>query len=148
MAYIADLTETNYPQVEAALLETDADLRRGELSETNLGQVMTVMNQRARQRLGSGYSTYVRLKLQGIADDIADIVARAYAYPSDSGQASFVRMVMLAAVADRSRPSGGGVRGAIGFLRTFDLGFTDRRLRFVIQGRQRRLPEGRRGRRR
>src|SRR4029450_8859979 len=67
--------------------------------------------------------------------DIADIVARAYAYPSDSGQASFVRMVMLAAVADRVGPERAGASGGlIGFLRTFDLGFTDRRLRFVIQG--------------
>ena len=77
VAYIADLTQTNYPQIEAALLETDPDLRRGELSEANLGRVMTAMNQRARQRLGSGYATYIRLKLQGIANDIADIVARA-----------------------------------------------------------------------
>jgi hypothetical protein len=135
VAYIADLTQTNFPQVEAALLQTDDDLRRGELSQANLGQVITAMNQRARQRLGSGYATYVRLKLQGIADNIADIVAKAYAYPPASGQASFVRMVMLAAVADRVAPERAEASEAlIGFLRTFDLAFTDRRLRFVIQG--------------
>src|SRR5215218_4062800 len=132
VAYIADLIQTNYPQVEAALLQTDEDLRRGELSEANLGQVMTAMNQRARQRLGSGYATYVRLKLQAIADDIADIVARAYAYPPASGQASFVRMVMLATIADRFPAGRAEVTEAlVRFLRTFDLAFTDRRLRFV-----------------
>jgi hypothetical protein len=135
VAYIADLTQTNYPQVEAALLQTDEDLRRGELSEANVGQVMTAMNQRARQRLGSGYATYVRLKLQGIADDIADIVAKAYAYPPASGQASFVRTVMLATIAHRFPADRAEVTDAlIRFLRTFDLAFTDRRLRFVIQG--------------
>jgi len=135
IAYVADLTETNYPQVEAALHETDEDLRRGELSKANIGHVMAAMNQRARQRLGSGYASYVRLKLQGIADDVADIVARAYAYPPDSGQASFVRTVMLAAVADRFPPERAEATDAlVGFLRTFDLAFTDRRLRFVIQG--------------
>jgi patatin-related protein len=135
VAYIADLTQSNYPQVEAVLLETDADLRAGEVSQANLGQVMTAMNQRARQRLGSGYASYLRLKLQGIAGDIADIVARAYAYPPASGQASFVRMVMLAAVADRVAPERAEASEVlIGFLRTFDLAFTDRRLRFVIQG--------------
>jgi patatin-related protein len=135
VAYIADLTQTNYPQIEAALLETDQDLRAGELSQANIGQVMSAMNQRARQRLGSGYVSYIRLKLQGIANDVADIVARAYAYPADSGQASFVHTVMLATIADRF-PAGRAeaTEGLIGFLRTFDLAFTDRRLRFVIQG--------------
>jgi hypothetical protein len=96
---------------------------------------MSAMNQRARQRLGSGYVSYIRLKLQGIANDVADIVARAYAYPADSGQASFVRTVMLAKIADRF-PAGRAeaTEALIGFLRTFDLAFTDRRLRFVIQG--------------
>ena len=59
VAYIADLTQTNYPQIEAALHETDQDLRGGELSKANVGQVMTAMNQRARRRLGSGYAAYV-----------------------------------------------------------------------------------------
>ena len=135
VAYIADLTQTNYPQIEAALHETDQDLRGGELSEANVGRVMTAMNERARQRLGSGYAAYVRLKLQGIANDVADIVARAYAYPSDSGQASFVRAVMLATIAHRFPADRAEVTDAlIRFLRTFDLAFTDRRLRFVIQG--------------
>jgi patatin-related protein len=135
VAYIADLTQTTYPQIEAALHETDEDLRGGELSEANVGRVMTAMNQRARERLGSGYAAYVRLKLQGIANDVADIVARAYAYPADSGQASFVRAVMLATIADRfPADRAEGTDALIGFLRTFDLAFTDRRLRFVIQG--------------
>jgi patatin-related protein len=135
VAYIADLTQTNYPQIETALYETDQDLRAGELNQANIGQVMSAMNQRARQRLGSGYVSYLRLKLQGIANDVADIVARAYAYPADSGQASFVRTVMLAKIADRF-PAGRAeaTEALIGFLRTFDLAFTDRRLRFVIQG--------------
>jgi patatin-related protein len=135
VAYIADLTQTNYPQIEAALLETDQDLRGGELNQANIGQVMSAMNQRARERLGSGYASYLRLKLQGIADDVADIVARAYAYPPDSGQASFVRTVMLANIADRFPAGRAEVTEAlVRFLRTFDLAFTDRRLRFVIQG--------------
>jgi patatin-related protein len=135
VAYVADLTQTNYPQIETALHETDQDLRGGELSKANIGQVMTAMNQRARQRLGSGYASYIRLKLQGIANDVAEIVARAYAYPADSGQASFVRTVMLAVIADRF-PAGRAevTKALVGFLRTFDLAFTDRRLRFVIQG--------------
>jgi patatin-related protein len=135
VAYIADLTQTNYPQIEAALHETDQDLRGGALTKANIGQVMTAMNERARQLLGSGYTSYIRLKLQGIANDVADIVARAYAYPPDSGQASFVRTVMLAAIAKRFPAERAEVTDAlIGFLRRFDLAFTDRRLRFVIQG--------------
>jgi patatin-related protein len=135
VAYIADLTQTNYPQIEAGLRETDQDLHGGELSKANIGKVITTMNEQARQRLGSGYASYLRLKLQGISNDVADIVARTYAYPPDSGQASFVRTVMLTAIADRFPAERIEVTEAlVGFLRTFDLAFTDRRLRFVIQG--------------
>jgi Protein of unknown function (DUF3376) len=98
--------------------------------------VNAAMYDRAKASLGSGYRSYVRLKLQRVVDDVAEIVARTWAYPPDSGQASFVRTVMLAAL-DQKLPAEGEevvTEPVQAFLKTFDLAFTERRLRFVIQG--------------
>jgi patatin-related protein len=133
--YIADLTASNYRGIEEALRDADRALERGDLDQANVGQIMAAMNKQARDRLGTGYDSYVRLKLQGIAHDIADIVATTFAYPPDSGQASFVRGAMLIAIANRFPPEQAAPSDEVTqFLRTFDLAFTDRRLRFVIQG--------------
>jgi patatin-related protein len=137
VAYVADLARTNYPAIQAALREADLNLGEGgDVTEANVGGVNAAMNARAMQRLGSGYRSYVRLKLQQVIDDVAEIVAATWAYPPDSGQASFVRTVMLASL-DQRFPAGGEEvlpEPVKAFLRTFDLGFTERRLRFVIQG--------------
>jgi patatin-related protein len=137
IAYIADLARTNYPAIQAVLREADHNLHEGgDLTEANVGHVNTKMNELAMERLGSGYRSYVRLKLQRAIDDLAEIVARTWAYPPDSGQASFVRTVMLAALDHRFPAEGQEVltEQVKAFLRTFDLAFTERRLRFVIQG--------------
>ena len=106
------------------------------MTQANVGRVNAAMYDRAKASLGSGYRSYVRLKLQRVVDDVAEIVARTWAYPPDSGQASFVRTVILAAL-DQKLPAEGEevvTEPAQAFLKTFDLAFTERRLRFVIQG--------------
>jgi patatin-related protein len=138
VAYVSDLAATNYPAIQAALHDADRDLRQGgDLTEANVGQVNAAMHQAARQRLGSGYRSYVRLKLQRVMDDVAEIVARTWAYPSGSGQASFVRAAMLALLELKFPAAETGdvvTQPVLAFLKSFDLAFTERRLRFVIQG--------------
>jgi patatin-related protein len=138
VAYVSDLAATNYSAIQAALQDADRDLRQsGDLTQANVGRVNAAMHQAAEERLGSGYRSYVRLKLQRVMDDVAKIVARTWAYPSESGQASFVRAAMLALL-ERKFPAAetGKVitKPVMAFLKTFDLAFTERRLRFVIQG--------------
>jgi hypothetical protein len=137
VAYVADLARTNYPAIQTALQAADQNLREGgEVTRANVGRVNTAMHALAMERLGSGYRSYVRLKLQHAIDDVAEITARAWAYPPDSGQASFVRTVMLAALDQRFPAEGQEIltEPVKAFLKTFDLAFTERRLRFVIQG--------------
>jgi patatin-related protein len=138
VAYVSDLAATNYPAIQAALQDANRDLRQGgDLTQANVGQVNAGVHQAARQRLGSGYRSYMRLKLQRVMDDVAEIVARTWAYPPESGQASFVRTAMLALL-ERKFPAAetGEVvtPPVMAFLKSFDLAFTERRLRFVIQG--------------
>ncbi len=138
VAYVSDLAATNYPAIQAALHDADRDLRQGgDLTRANVGQVNAAMHQAARQRLGSGYRSYVRLKLQRVMDDVAEIVAGTWAYPPESGQASFVRTAMLALLERRFPAAETGevvTQPVMAFLKSFDLAFTERRLRFVIQG--------------
>jgi patatin-related protein len=137
VAYIADLARTNYPAVQRALRDADDNLHAsGDLTQANVGHVNTRMHELAMDRLGTGYRSYIRLKLQHVIGDVAEIIARTWAYPPDSGQASFVRTVMLAALDQRFPAEGEEVltEPVKAFLRTFDLAFTERRLRFVIQG--------------
>jgi patatin-related protein len=137
VAYIADLARTNYPAVQRALQEADQNLHKGgDLTQANVGRVNTRMHELAMDRLGTGYRSYIRLKLQHVIGDVAEIIARTWAYPPDSGQASFVRAVMLAALDQRFPAQGQEVltEPVKAFLRSFDLAFTERRLRFVIQG--------------
>jgi patatin-related protein len=137
VAYVDDLARTNYPVIQEALREADRNLREGgDVTQANVGRVNAAMHARAMDRLGSGYRSYIRLKLQRVVDDVAEIVARTWAYPPDSGQASFVRTVMLAALDQRFPAEGEEVvtEPVKAFLKTFDLAFTERRLRFVIQG--------------
>jgi patatin-related protein len=137
VAYVNDLARTNYPVIQQALHKADQNLREGgDVTQANVGRVNAAMYDRAKASLGSGYRSYVRLKLQRVVDDVAEIVARTWAYPPDSGQASFVRTVMLAAL-DQKLPAEGEevvTEPVQAFLKTFDLAFTERRLRFVIQG--------------
>jgi patatin-related protein len=138
VAYISDLAATNYPAIREALHDADRDLRQGgDLTQTNVGQVNAAMHQAARQRLDSGYRSYVRLKLQRVMDDVAELVARTWAYPPESGQASFVRTAMLALLERKFPAAEAGeviTPPVMAFLKSFDLAFTERRLRFVIQG--------------
>ncbi len=70
-------------------------------------------------------------------DDVAEIVAGTWAYPPESGQASFVRTAMLALLERRFPAAETGevvTQPVMAFLKSFDLAFTERRLRFVIQG--------------
>jgi patatin-related protein len=137
VAYVNDLARTNYPVIQQALHKADQNLREGgDVTQANVGRVNAAMYDRAKASLGSGYRSYIRLKLQRVVDDVAEIVARTWAYPPDSGQASFVRTVMLAAL-DQKLPAEGEevvTEPVQAFLKTFDLAFTERRLRFVIQG--------------
>jgi patatin-related protein len=138
VAYVSGLAATNYSAIQAALQDANRGLRQGgDLTQTNVGQVNAAMHQAARERLGSGYHSYMRLKLQRVMDDVAEIVTRTWAYPPESGQASFVRTAMLALL-ERKFPAAetGEVitKPVMAFLKSFDLAFTERRLRFVIQG--------------
>ena len=92
----------------------------------------------AAQRAGYGYAAYARLKVEGVIDRIAGLVA-------DLGRinAPEDRRALRAVIADRvagrgedavgSGFSGGAGPATVAFLRRFDLGFRIRRLRLMAR---------------
>ncbi len=94
------------------------------------------LHAKALEQAGFSYATYVRLKISGVVDRAAAAVCGLCGYPPDSNHAMLVRRVLrryagdtglFAKVSPPSEPQ-------TSFLRTFDLGYGERRLRFVIAG--------------
>jgi patatin-related protein len=96
------------------------------------------MNEEAERAAGFAYATYVRTKVGGVVDRYARTICRLSDFPDDCNQAAFVRAVLRAWAERRLFAESDGVRVPVAdqkaFLRTFDLDYGARRLRFVIDG--------------
>lgn len=88
----------------------------------------------ARQSSGYSYATYTRMKLQSVVDQITEYVLGICQFPAESNQAFFVRDVfhrwaqkreIVEAVMELSPAQ-------TKLLQTFDLNFSERRIRFII----------------
>jgi patatin-related protein len=135
---IADIVETSFERIGRLVEETTGD----ELdvppdpASPRLGEWAQALHRAAVERAGFGYATYIRLKISGVVDRYADAVATACEFPADSNHAMLVRAVLRcwaeeAGLFDRrAEPS----QEQTEFLRSFDLGYGERRLRFVIAG--------------
>ena len=97
------------------------------------------MHDRAAERSGLQYLAYARLKLFGVVERFGQVAARLCGYPDRSQHAFFVSDVVHAWAARKPEILGWGDGGELTedqkkFLRTFDLGYGTRRIRFLIQG--------------
>src|SRR5205823_6554703 len=81
-----------------------------------------------------GYVTYIRLKIADVVERYAETVCVVCDYPGDSNHAQLVRAVLRAYASKRGlfaeepKPT----PQQVAFLRSFDLGYGERRLRFVL----------------
>jgi patatin-related protein len=97
------------------------------------------MHERAAERTGLQYLAYARLKLFGVVERFSQVAARMCGYPDRSQHAFFVSDVVQAWAARKTEILAWTEGGELTedqkrFLRTFDLGYGMRRIRFVIQG--------------
>jgi patatin-related protein len=89
---------------------------------------------------GFAYASYLELKLYSVVERLANVACRMCKFPPDSGQASFVRSVLLTWARNGGLLGGGPLppdaderEPRIAFLKAFDLEYGERRLRFVIR---------------
>ncbi len=98
----------------------------------------TRLNEEAEQAAGFAWATYLRSKVSSVVDRYARTICRLSDYPEDCNQATFVREVLRRWAEGRLFADRDGhpapAEDQVAFLRTFDLEYGARRLRFVIDG--------------
>ena len=94
------------------------------------------INATARQMAGFSHTSYTKLKLYSVVARLTDLVSHIREFPEDSNHRAYVRDVFFSWADDKCIFSDDteGSQAQIEFLKTFDLAYSRRRIRFVIRG--------------
>ena len=125
---IADMVRVAYDTIDAEVANAAATAEKGE-KDLNAA----VHDQAA--DMGPSYKSYVRLKVGAVVDALAEAASSMCGFPQDTDQAAFVTDVLRRWAGTRGplRPDATGDE-VVAFLKTFDLGYAERRLKFVLKG--------------
>jgi patatin-related protein len=135
---IRDVIETSFERVCELVVEvvgSPEQLPEDPNSEL-LASWSRQLNERTIAEAGLGYATYLRLKISGVVDRYAQTVCDVCDFPEDSNHAQLVRTVLRSWAGKRSlfTQELDPTDEQREFLRTYDLGYGERRLRFVTAG--------------
>jgi patatin-related protein len=135
---IRDIIETSWDTVEERVRKLAGPLPAipKNAADPKLAEIRTKTAEEARKAAGFSYATYVRLKISGVIDRYAKTACGVCNFPDDSTHALLARS-SLRGWAEQQKlfeqtiePS----KEQLDFLLAFDLGYGERRLRFVIDG--------------
>jgi len=132
---IRDVIETSFEGVAELVggVVGSADGVPDDAQSTKLAEWSAAINKRTVAEAGLAYATYLRLKISGTVDRYADTVCNVCDFPDDSNHAQLVRSVLRCWADERElfsrQPEPTELQ--LAFLRHFDLGYQERRLRFV-----------------
>ena len=135
---IQDIVQTSWDEIEKRVTEIAGPLTAvpKDANDPKLAQVNKEIRDEARKNAGFSYATYVRLKISGVVDRYAETACLVCDLPPDSTHALLARSVLRCwaeqrDLFDRSiTPTDSQTQ----FLVDFDLAYSERRLRFVIDG--------------
>ena len=135
---IADIIQTSWDTVEKRVQEIAGPLEAipDDPADPALAEIRKRLDEGARESAGFSYATYVRLKLSGVIDRYAATACAACELPPDSTHALLARSVVRCwaegeqLFEQQMKPT----PRQLDFLIGFDLGYGERRLRFVIDG--------------
>ena len=135
---IGDIVETGWPTVEQRVREIAGPLPQipDDPKSPELAQIRARLDEEARKSAGFSYATYVRLKISGVVDRYAATACAVCDLPADSTHALLARSALRCwaetekLFEQRIEPS----PRQLEFLIAFDLGYGERRLRFVTDG--------------
>jgi patatin-related protein len=135
---IRDIVETSFDRIGELIEGTIGHdlVAPPDADSPVLGEWAQKLHGAAVAEAGFSYATYIRLKISSVADRYARAACDVCEFPPDSTHAMFVRALLRrwaeqAGLFDRlAQPS----QQQTDFLRSFDLGYGERRLRFVIAG--------------
>ncbi len=133
---LQDVIQTSFDPVAAVVQKAVGPLTQisSDPDVQTLAHWAETMHARTIEEAGVAYTTYVRVKISATIDRYAQTVCDVCDYPADSNHAVLVRHAIRALAASLGlfeqhvTPS----EEQTAFLRNFDLGFSERRLLFVI----------------
>lgn len=143
--YTSEIIEAARPDIAAAVEKvTHGRLDRRRLTHEQIAQWRALCNAEAAEQAGFAYKGYLRLKLKAAVAQVARLVTLLCGDEPGTPQASFIEDALNAWAAARGvLPKGSQAPDApvagraappwIRVLRSFDLEFRSRRIRFVIQ---------------
>ena len=138
---IQEIVETSFDPIRKRIEEiigTELDRLTHEQTPAELVQWRNRINEDAKVAAGFAHPTYLRSKLSGVVDGFARTICRLANFPEGTNQAAFVRAVVRSWADTQLRHDAAGPEvpadDVVAFLRTFDLAYRARRLRFVIDG--------------
>jgi patatin-related protein len=138
---IAQVGAIAHKQDETVLGEVEAALAAGgdgpswELSgQPAVQAVSDRMHERAQARLGAGFPTYCRLKVEAAARRLADEIATRFVFPADSSRTSFIRAALGAWARGTDVWAAPDTASLTAWLRPVDLPYRERRLHFLLAG--------------
>src|SRR4029453_18801757 len=99
-------------------------------------EIQKETSEEAQRNAAFSYATYVRLKISGVVDRYAETACLVCNLPPDSTHALLARTVPRGWAGGRGlfEQSAEPTEQQAEFPRTFDLAYSERRLRFVIDG--------------
>jgi patatin-related protein len=142
------IIESARPSVSAVVSRVVDTTFEGPISAPRLRAWREEANARAVADAGFAYEAYVRLKLASARDFIGETIVRLRGVPPHSPLTRVVREVIDTWGTSRRLDYGGPARTAdtadaepvadwVAFLHAFDIGYRERRLRFLIEGQNR-----------
>jgi patatin-related protein len=135
---IRDIIETSWDTIDARVRQIAGPLEAvpKDPADPKLAQIRKATSDEARRSAGFSYATYVRLKISGVVDRYAETACLVCDLPPDSTHALLARSALRRwaethkLFEQRIEPS----QAQLDFLLSFDLAYSERRLRFVIDG--------------
>jgi patatin-related protein len=133
---IRDIVQTSRDAIEQRVTEIAGPLQSipQDPTDPQLADIRTRLHEEARRSAGFSYATYVRLKISGVIDRYAETVCAVCDLPDDSTHALLARSV-IRNWAEREQlfdQQLDPTQRQLDFLTAFDLGYSERRLRFLI----------------
>jgi patatin-related protein len=135
---IRDIIETSWDTIDARVREIAGPLATvpKDPNDQKLAEIRKATSDEARRSAGFSYATYVRLKISGVVDRYAETACFVCDLPPDSTHALLTRSILRCWAERRGlfEQSIEPTKEQIDFLISFDLAYSERRLRFVIDG--------------
>jgi len=134
IAEVSSITEIQMGAVQAMLNDAVAATSAEPLTKATFQAVSDTAHQQAAARLGAGYATYLRLKLQAALRRLAGEVGHSLDYAPDGRRDSFLRATVGAWAEGLPQWSAPDPAGLIAMLEKADVPYRERRLFFLLAG--------------